>query len=148
MLHRCVDLCNQTLCATWRDFPVSFFVFSKDEGDLPILIKSNALVGVGKARGKDNKRGRLVAALPQHAGAQAVDAAPMVPVQSPNSETLQGDSKELTGLLATALGLSKKDTARVLREHHYILTLDFLLKLLYIHERRESVVPTILMVRK
>ncbi len=124
---------------------MSFFVFGKEPGDLPRLITSSAIVGVGQDRVAKSKRGRLIPRH-HHGFSVGVDASYTVPVFSPDPADLQGNSATLTSMLATALGLDPVEATAVLKTHSYILTLDFLLKLLYIHERRESLVPTILMV--
>ena len=58
---------------------------------------------------------------------------------------MQGNSDELVQLLATTLDMPISAVKSVLTDQRYILTLDFLLKLLYIHEKRTAVVPTIWM---
>lgn len=146
MIMRCMDLCNRKLRSDWRSFPHQFLLLL--EGELQLLSSMNVAgfeAPGGSATGfRSGRRGQV---LPHAEGAAlGVDFNHdrVIRIKAPDASLLLGDSPTLKKQLSVALNVKLEPLTKLLAEHNYILTFDFLMKMLHIRERRLALVPTII----
>ena len=154
MIMRSLDLCNKELRGNWRSFPHQFLILLDN---VMQLLSSYNVKGFQGAEGgpvfRAGKRGRVLPdpdgghlAQFSESGEKKIEIVHMreLKLKAPDASELVGDSPTLKLQLATAFCVPLDKLTEVLAEHKYILTFDFLMKMLHIRERRRALVPTII----
>lgn len=153
MLARCVDLCDPVIARDWETFPK--FVLVLNDQDLHLLSMNAKLQSDGT--GQRSAR-RLLPSWHENfalreeerqarekLGHYSHDTEVFIE-SSPNPDDLKRDASTLARQLAIVFGISLSDAQRVLREEGFVLTPDFLFKMLSVWEKKEACTPTILVV--
>jgi len=147
MVMRALDLCDRELRRDWKTFPHQFLMLLNSELLLLTAFGMHGFVGGVMDGSRKGLRGTMT---PSHQMSEPCamlacwDHSNVLVVKSPSPAELSGNSAGLLRQLAAGFNMDETVLRKVLTAHKYILTFDFVMKMLHIQERRRALVPTII----